>query len=74
MHYQQRISSDEAAELLGVDRRTIYRWIDEGRLAYPLTKEDTQARMPQKRQRGPKRDPQSIRYTRGRHAFTKKSK
>lgn len=63
------ITGHQAAELLHVSRRTIYRWIDEGRLAYPITREDIEARMPQVRRRGPKRSPHSKRYTIGRHRF-----
>ena len=33
------MTGHEAAALLGVSRRTVYRWIDEGRLPYPLTRE-----------------------------------
>ena len=63
------MTGNEAAALLGVSRRTVYRWLDEGRLAYPLTRADVEARMPSKRPRGPRRNPQSIRYTIGRHTF-----
>jgi excisionase family DNA binding protein len=74
MHHQHhnRITGAEAAALLNVSRRTIYRWIDEGRLPYPLTRTDIEARMPQVRQRGPKRNPLSRRYTIGRHRFERK--
>lgn len=68
-YFQHEVSGDAAAAMLGVSRRTVYRWIHEDRLAYPLTKAGIEARMPQKRQRGPKRNPRSIRYTRGRHRF-----
>lgn len=63
------MTSAEAAALLGVSRRTVYRWLDEGRIGYPLNRSDILSRQPKPRQRGPKRNPQSIRYTRGRHRF-----
>lgn len=63
------ITGAEAASILGVSRRTIYRWIDEGRLSYPLRREDIEHRRPQVRPRGPRRDPRSKRYTIGRHRF-----
>lgn len=63
------MTGDEAAALLGVARRTVYRWIDEGRIGYPLDRSDILSRRPAKRGRGPKRDPQSIRYRVGRHTF-----
>jgi predicted site-specific integrase-resolvase len=71
MHYsnQNYLTGEQAAALLGVSRRTIHRWIDEGRIAYPLTRADLEARMPHKRQRGPKRNPKSKRYTLGRHKY-----
>lgn len=58
---------DEAAAIVGVSRRTIYRWLDEGRLSYPLTYDQLTGLAP--RQRGPQRNPMSVRYTRGRHTF-----
>jgi len=63
------MTATDAAALLGISRRTLYRWLDEGRLAYPLMRADIEARMPQKRARGLKRNPQSRRYTVGRHRF-----
>lgn len=67
------ITGSEAAALLGVSRRTLYRWIDEGRLSYPLTRADIEARKPGKRPRGPRANPQSKRYTVGRHRFERTS-
>ena len=72
-YFQHETSGEEAAALLGVSRRTIYRWIEEGRLAYPLTRADILARRPQVRPRGPQRNPLSRRYTAGRHTFVKTS-
>jgi predicted site-specific integrase-resolvase len=71
MHYSNPnyLTGEQAAELLGVSRRTIYRWIEQGRIVAPLMKSDIETRMPQKRPRGPKRNPRSIRYTAGRHTF-----
>jgi predicted site-specific integrase-resolvase len=59
----------DAAAMIGVSRKTVYRWMDEGRLAYPLSRADIEARMPTKRPRGPRRNPQSRRYTVGRRTF-----
>ncbi len=72
-YFRHEVSGDEAAAMLGVTRRTIYRWIGEGRLGYPLTMQDILARKPQKRPRGPKRSPLSKRYTQGRHSFTSRN-
>lgn len=66
-YFRHETSGDEAAALLGVSRRTIYRWIEEGRLAYPLTRADILSRRPQVRPRGPQRRPYSKRYLYGRH-------
>jgi len=60
-------TGDEAAAMLGVSRRTIYRWIDAGRLSYPITYDKLIGLT--KRRRGPQRNPMSVRYTRGRHTF-----
>lgn len=65
------ITGQEAAQLLGVSRRTVYRWLDEGRLSYPLTRAAIEGRQLSKRPRGPRRNPQSKRYTLGRHRFEK---
>ncbi len=43
----------EAAALVGVSRRTLYRWIEEGRLSYPITYDALQGL--QKRPRGPQK-------------------
>lgn len=58
---------EEAAAIVGVSRRTIHRWVAEGRLAYPITYAGLQGLTP--RRRGPQRNPMSARYTRGRHTF-----
>ena len=63
------MTGHEAAALLGVSRRTVYRWIDEGRLPYPLTRETFPTQPPAKRARGPQPNPRSKRYTVGRHTF-----
>ena len=62
----------QAARLLGVSRRTLYRWHHEGRLlCHEWTREAIEARRDElrPRPRGPRRNPQSIRYTSGRHTF-----
>ncbi len=71
-YYRHEISGDEAAAMLGVTRRTVYRWINEGRLAYPLTRAGIEAQRPRPRPRGPKRNPKSARYVYGRHSFERK--
>lgn len=60
-------TGDEAAAIVGVSRRTIYRWIDAGLLTYPITYAGLQGLAP--RRRGPERNPMSLRYTMGRHTF-----
>jgi predicted site-specific integrase-resolvase len=68
-YLENDITSHEAAAMLGVSRRTVYRWLDEGRIGYPLNRSDILSKQPEKRPRGPARDPNSVRYTRGRHTF-----
>jgi excisionase family DNA binding protein len=63
------VTAMEAAQALGVTRRTVYRWIAEQRLAYPLDRQQIENNPPRPRQRGPQRSRWSIRYTRGRHTF-----
>lgn len=63
------MSATDAALLLGVTRRTVYRWLDEGRLSWPLDRQTLEQNSPRPRRRGPQRSPWSIRYTRGRHTF-----
>lgn len=73
MSYYQNpnyLTGAEAAELIGVSRKTIYEWAADGRISMPFTRSDIEARRPEKRARGPKRNPTSIRYTEGRHRFT----
>jgi predicted site-specific integrase-resolvase len=68
------LTGNQAAALLGVTRKTLYRWNDEGRLyLWEWTVETIEARRPhlQKRPRGPQRNPRSLRYTVGRHRFNK---
>lgn len=57
----------EAAFIVGVSQRTIYRWIDQGRLSYPITYASLVGLSP--RPRGPQRSPMSRRYHEGRHTF-----
>jgi predicted DNA-binding transcriptional regulator AlpA len=62
------MTAREAAALCGVSWRTIYRWLDEGRLTWPIQLDLTT--LPTTRPRGPRRNPRSVRYgPRGRHSF-----
>ncbi|MBC8160468.1 MAG: helix-turn-helix domain-containing protein [Roseiflexaceae bacterium] len=66
------MTGTEAAAMLGISRRTLYRWADEGRLhPWEWTPAQIEAKKAQlvKRPRGPQRDPRSLRYTVGRHRF-----
>lgn len=68
------LTGEAAAALLGISRRSLYRWAAEGRLpAWQWTPEQIEARRADlaKRKRGPARNPQSVRYTTGRHRFEK---
>ncbi len=70
------LTATAVAARLGVSRRTIYRWHHEGRLhQWQWTEAQIEARRGQlqKRRRGPQRNPQSLRYTIGRHRFEKAS-
>jgi predicted site-specific integrase-resolvase len=66
------LTGEAAAAMLNISRRTLYRWHHEGRLRQcDWTLEQIEARraLLQKRPRGPRRNPASIRYTVGRHRF-----
>jgi len=68
------LTGSEAAALLSISRRTLYRWHHEGRLpAWQWTEAQIEAKRAQlqKRKRGPRRNPESKRYHEGRHSFTK---
>jgi predicted site-specific integrase-resolvase len=68
------LTGNQAARLLGISRRTLYRWADEGRLyQWQWTEAQIEARRAQlaKRPRGPRRNPESARYVTGRHSFTR---
>jgi hypothetical protein len=68
------LTGQEAARMLGISRRTLYRWHHQGRLpAWQWTEETIEAQRAQlqPRRRGPARNPQSARYVTGRHSFTK---
>jgi predicted site-specific integrase-resolvase len=70
------LTAAAAAARLNISRRTLYRWHHEGRLpAWQWTEAQIDARRAelQKRPRGPKRNPASLRYTIGRHRFEKAS-
>jgi excisionase family DNA binding protein len=66
------LTGNAAAALLGISRRTLYRWHHEGRLpAWQWTPEQIEARRADlaPRKRGPRRNPKSARYVTGRHSF-----
>lgn len=64
------MTGEQVAARLGVSRRTLYRWHHQGRL-YLWEWENAQPAQHQKRPRGPRRNPQSVRYVTGRHSFEK---
>jgi len=64
-----RGSATAAAILLGVTRRTVYRWLDQGRLRWHAGCVVIPTPAPTMRPRGPQASPTSQRYTRGRHTF-----
>lgn len=69
-----RLTGKEVAARLGISRRAVYRWAEEGRIPSDW-RESTIAPLVgvvTKRQRGPKRDRYSRRYTVGRHQFERK--
>ncbi len=66
------LTGDQAATLLGITRRTLYRWAHEGRLCtWEWTEERLTARAHElkPRKRGPAARRASIRYTAGRHTW-----
>jgi predicted site-specific integrase-resolvase len=66
------LTGQEAARMLNISRRSLYRWMSEGRIACTdWTAEAIEAKRQQlqKRKRGPKRNPRSARYVTGRHTF-----
>jgi predicted DNA-binding transcriptional regulator AlpA len=68
----RQLDGDAVAWKLGISRRTLYRWVEEGRIPPAPWRESTIAPLVgrvTKRQRGPKRNPRAIRYTTGRHRF-----
>ena len=67
------MTGDAAAAMLGVSRRTLYRWHHEGRL-HIWEWETAQPAQLQKRPRGPRRSPKSKRYHEGRHTFRERTK
>ena len=67
----ETLTRAEAAALLGITPRSLYRWIDEGRLPHTLRRAELLDLLPSLsvRPRGPQRNPRSKRYTVGRHTF-----
>jgi transposase-like protein len=64
------LTGADLAARLGVSRKTLYRWIDEGRVPPAPWRESTIAPLAvAKRRPGPKRNPRAVRYTTGRHSF-----
>ena len=65
------LTADQVAAALGVTRRTVYRWADDGRIPPPSAwRQSVIAALTERpRPRGPRRNPQSRRYTVGRHKF-----
>lgn len=66
------LTGKDAAALLGISRKTLYRWAAEGRLQqWEWTPDQIEAKRAQlqPRPRGPARNPKSKRYTIGRHTF-----
>jgi hypothetical protein len=63
----------EVAKLMGVSRKTLYRWIDEGRFpAGPWRESDIAplvGKVVPRERKGPPRNPHAARYTTGRHRF-----
>lgn len=66
------LTGEQAARLLGISRRTLYRYVEKGRVPV-VWSEATLAPLIGTIERlpcGPARNPQSVRYTTGRHRFT----
>ena len=65
------LTGQQVAERLGVSRKTVYRWVDEGHLPppYQWRKSAITALVGtiERPRKGPARNPQSARYTTGRH-------
>ena len=66
------LTGDQAAAMLNVSRRTLYRWHHAGLLhVWEWTEEIITVKALRPRQRGPRRNPESKRYHEGRHSFAK---
>ena len=64
------LTGAEAAARLGISRRSLYRWMHEGRLsATDWTIERLASLQLTPRKRGPARNPASKRYHEGRHSY-----
>ena len=67
------LTGEQVARMLGVSRKTVYRWADEGRIppAYAW-RQSTIAPLVgtvERPRKGPPRNPYAVRYTTGRHSF-----
>jgi excisionase family DNA binding protein len=67
----EHLTGDEVAALLGVSRRTVYRWVERRRLPREWWRRELLVPyigLP-KLPKGPARNPNSVRYVYGRHRF-----
>lgn len=68
----QHMTGDKAARFLGISRRTLYRWADDGVIPRDWWAADLAPYVGTKRPKGPPRNRDSRRYTVYRHSFTEK--
>lgn len=66
----EHLTGEQAAELLGISRSTLYRWVESGRLPLAWIHETLTPYIGiPKLPKGPPRRRWSVRYTTGRHSF-----